>query len=186
MSDKDFDKPDDGDEVLGEKGSEAFASDPDPQGEPLPVADVVQGHDLEPGLLAEVGERRDVPRVAVPEPGVHPDDDAARSQPSHEDRPDEVLGLLLRELVGEVQDEEPVDPGVLGGVVADLPRPDELGGGVRAQHGGRVGVERDGHRRQPEPVTGLDEGVQHRPVTAVDAVEVAEGDDTGPEGLRCL
>ena len=41
MSDKDFDKPDDGDEVLGEKGSEAFASDPDPQGEPLTVDDIL-------------------------------------------------------------------------------------------------------------------------------------------------
>jgi molecular chaperone GrpE len=42
MTDKDFAEPDDGDEVLGEEGSEAQVSDPDPQegaGEPEGTAD---------------------------------------------------------------------------------------------------------------------------------------------------
>ena len=33
MANKDFEQPDDGDEVLGEEGSEAQVSDPDPQGD---------------------------------------------------------------------------------------------------------------------------------------------------------
>lgn len=33
MTNKDFEQPDDGDEVLGEEGSEAQVSDPDPQGD---------------------------------------------------------------------------------------------------------------------------------------------------------
>ncbi|WP_394279120.1 nucleotide exchange factor GrpE [Microbacterium sp.] len=39
MADKDFDKPEDGDEVLGEEGSEANASGPAPQGEPTEAAE---------------------------------------------------------------------------------------------------------------------------------------------------
>ena len=34
MADKDFDQPENGDEVLGGEGSEAHVSDPDPQGDP--------------------------------------------------------------------------------------------------------------------------------------------------------
>ncbi|GAB2706190.1 molecular chaperone GrpE [Microbacterium marinum] len=45
MADKDFDKPDDGDEVLGTEGSEAHASDPAAQG---PASD---GPDTEPEEL---------------------------------------------------------------------------------------------------------------------------------------
>ena len=70
----------------------------DGRGEPLPLADVVERDDLEPELLAEVGQGRDVAGVAVPEAGVHADDDAAGVQPPHEDGPDEVLGRLLGEL----------------------------------------------------------------------------------------
>ncbi|MCT9819601.1 nucleotide exchange factor GrpE [Microbacterium sp. W1N] len=45
MSDKDF-QPEDGDEVLGEKGSEAFASDPDPQEGTAAAADELTIEDI--------------------------------------------------------------------------------------------------------------------------------------------
>ena len=83
----------------------------------------------------------------------------------------------------EVEDEEPVDAGLGDEVVAHLGRGDELGGLVGPQHRAGCGSKVIATDGQAEPVTGLDEGREHRPVPAVDAVEVAEGEDAGPQGL---
>ena len=150
------------------------------RGEPFPVADVVEGHDLEAELLAEVGQGRDVAGVAVAEAGVHADDHAAGVEAADEHGPHEVLRGLLGELGGEVEHEQAVDPRVGDQVVADRGGRDELGRLFGPQHRDGVRLEGDRHRRQPEPVARVDEGVEHRPVPTVDAVEVAERDDAGP------
>ena len=54
---------------------------------------------------------------------------------------------------------------------------------VGAEDGDGVGVERHRDGRQVEPVPGLEEGGEDGPVPAVDAVEVAEGDDARAQGL---
>ncbi|MFT4137253.1 nucleotide exchange factor GrpE [Microbacterium sp.] len=51
MTDKDFEEPID--EVPGEQGSEATASDPDPQGEPLTVEDILGAEQTEDAAAAE-------------------------------------------------------------------------------------------------------------------------------------
>ena len=95
-------------------------------------------------------------------------------------------GRLLGELGGEVEHEQAVDAGVGDEVVAHAPGEMSSGACVGPQHGDRVRVEGDRDGGQAEPVAGLDEGVEHRPVPAVDAVEVAEGEDAGPKGLGRL
>ena len=155
----------------------------DGRGEPLTVAHVVEGHDLEAEVLAEVRQRGHVAGVAVAEAGVHADDDAPGVQAAHEHRAHEVLRGLPGELVSEVEDEEAVQTHLRQEVVADGAGRDELGRHVGAQHGHRVRVEGHGHGGQAEAVAGLDQGGEHRPVPAVDPVEVAEGEDAGPQGL---
>jgi molecular chaperone GrpE len=59
MADKDFEKPDDGDEVLGAEGSEANASDPAPQGdqaEAFTVDDILNAAQSDEAAVADAPE----------------------------------------------------------------------------------------------------------------------------------
>ena len=70
---------------------------------------------------------------------------------AHEDGPHEVLGRLLGELRGEVEDEQAVDARLGDQVVAHRAGRHELGRLLGAQHRDRVRVEGDGDGGQAEP-----------------------------------
>jgi len=63
MTDKDFEQPDDGDEVLGEEGSEAQVSDPDSQGDipadddALTVEDILGSEQSDEASVADAPEK---------------------------------------------------------------------------------------------------------------------------------
>ncbi len=148
------------------------------RGPALAVADILEGDDLETVGLTELTQRRDVTGVLVAEAGVDAHDDDLGLEPVDEGALDELLRRLLGELLGELQDEQTVEARRLEQVVTHRTRRDDLGGAVGVQHGERVRVERHGHSGQPALATDLDEARQHRLVAVVDAVEVAERDDT--------
>jgi molecular chaperone GrpE len=60
MTNKDFEQPDDGDEVLGEEGSEAQVSDPDPQedqnADDLTIEDILGAAQTDEAAVAEAPE----------------------------------------------------------------------------------------------------------------------------------
>lgn len=61
MTDKDFDKPEDGDEVPGEEGSEAKVSDPDSHEDELTVDDILGAAQTDEATVADASdEERDL------------------------------------------------------------------------------------------------------------------------------
>src|SRR6266705_2101410 len=101
------------------------------------------------------------------------DRDHACSDPA-EQRLREVARVELRELRGELHDENLVDTGFLEELESAFERHQELD--PVAEDDARVWPERDHRRRQP----GSSRHLQHSPMTGVHPVEASEGD--GPVG----
>ena len=98
-------------------------------------------------------EEREIAPPAVPEAEVVPGDDDLRADPP-EHALGELLGLLLLQVVRELEHECLLDPGVLEELEPALKRREQLD--VVPEHEARVRVERDGGGAEP----GVDDGLE--------------------------
>ncbi len=109
------------------------------------------------------------------------DDDDLRPQRGDEDVLDEALGAPGGELAREPHDEHGVQPGALQQVEAVVEPGQQPGGPVGVEDLQRVRVEGDGDRPETARAGEVGDPSQDGGVTAVDPVEVADGDDRPAE-----
>ena len=141
---------------------------------------------LEAEPIAEVAQRAHVTGIAVAEARVDTDHDGRRLQTASEGVTHEVLGRLLGELGGEVEDEQPVDPRRLEQVLAQPAGRQQIRRLVRPQDRDRVRLEGDRDRREAVGSADAARLVDDGQVPTVHPVEIAEGHHTGLEALGCL
>ncbi len=91
-----------------------------------------------------------------------------------------------RELGGEADDEQDRDPGLPEQRLLLLRRGQRHRRALGVEHGQRVGIEGDDHRRHPQLAGALDGAVEDRPLAAVDAVEVADGGDAAVRQIAAV
>ncbi len=146
--------------------------------------DVVDELDTEAVLLPQSTQQVDVPGAAGAEPEVAADEDQLGVQGADQDLGDERLGRLRLQVLVEAQQEHRVDPDVL----------EELASlrGARQRGWHALGVD-DAERVAVEGHHGGDESAiaggtlevrDHRAVSDVDPVELADGDGARAEALR--
>src|SRR5690554_1542615 len=153
-----------------------------PAGGPASVhPDVLDDVDDEAVLPSQGRHRVLVTGVAAAEARVVPDDDGARPQSVPQVPGDELLGRQSGEVEGVVEDERGVD--------ADLGEEGEPVGETGEERRRRAGpvdlrgvrVEGEGDGGDPEGAGPVGRGREDGPVAAVDAVKVADGDDTAAQ-----
>jgi hypothetical protein len=146
-----------------------------------------QGVDVEAVLAAELVEGRGAAGRLGAEAEVLADHDGARRQRVDEHPLDELLGRPRGQIPVEAQDQHGVDTCLEQQVTTLVDRGEPPRRPLRQQHLHGVRVEGDGDHRQPAECVGSGAGAaDHHPVSAVDAVEVADGDHRATEIGRDL
>ncbi len=164
------------DVALGQTG-------PDPAGRPAPSLrrrHVRQRHHVEAVPLAQLAQRLQVAGVLVPEADVDADDHRGGAERLDHGPGHPLLRALPRQVEVEALHQQGVQTGLPQQLDPLVRAGDERWSDIRPQHVQRVRLEGYRHGTRPAVPGDVDDLAQHRGVTPVHPVEVADGDDGRP------
>src|SRR5262249_23664366 len=141
------------------------------------VADRVDFLGLEAVPRAERSQQREIARAIVAEQKVRADPDLRHTEPLDEHPPYERLRVPLRQLVREADDRRALDAGVFERFELLRGRHDERRRLVGTDDTRRVRIERHHDGGRPAFAGDPAQTLENLAVTAMQAVEVAEGQD---------